>query len=191
VAWDAARESPRCRFAATKHRYAGTVPGVVRAVATALLLASAPAAAEDSPLFLLARNKNANVVEYAVRTGAGGRLDVSNPIDVHWLLRAEDGRRAELNLFERLLAYGVHVHVAASGDGCELQIVSLPARRIQIRRGREGYEADTVIGGSASRLDSIFVTAQDGAGLPRVLSIELRGARLADDAPAYERIVPP
>jgi hypothetical protein len=163
-----------------------TVPGLLHAVAAVLLLASAQ---EGSPLFVLGRNKNANVVEYSVRARADGRLE-GDAVDAHWLLRAEDGRRAELNFFERLLAYGVHVQLGPGRDNCDLRIVSLPTRHIRVRRGAAGYEANTLIGGVPARLQSIFVTAEDGSGWPRVLSVELRGERLADGAPAYEKIVP-
>ncbi len=162
------------------------MPGLAEAVAAVLLVASA---LDGSPLFVLGRNKNANVVEYSVRARADGRLE-ADPVDVHWLLRAEDGRRAELNFFERLLAYGVHVQLGPGRESCDLRIVSLPARHIRVRRGPAGYEADALIGGAPSRLTSIFVTAEDGSGWPRVLSVELRGERVADGAPAYEKIVP-
>lgn len=160
---------------------------LLRAALASLLVAAAPAAAQEVPLFELGRSLNANVVEYAARVGPDGRLRGRTPIDVYWLLRAEDGRREGLNLFERLFAYGAAGRF--DGQGGQFHLVSLPARELSLRRGPRGWEADTAIAGESARLERIFVTTEGGAGA-HVRFVELWGERLADGAPAYERLVP-
>ncbi|HUB08058.1 MAG TPA: DUF4833 domain-containing protein [Myxococcales bacterium] len=139
-------------------------------------------------LFALARSKNANVVEYSARLGPDGRLDPVDPIATHWIMNAEDGRRQDLDLFEQALAYGVSAHVNSARDRCDFTIVSLPQRRIQVRRHGHLYEADTEIGGASARLTRIFVTTDETAVPPRVLAIDLWGRRLSDGAPVHERL---
>lgn len=159
----------------------------LRAALASLLLVSAPAAGGEVPLFWLGRTKNANVVEYSAKVGADGEPDPRGPVEAHWLLRAEDGRREALNLFERLFAYGVRAR--RTEGGWEFGVVSLPARGLTLRRGPSGWEADTAIGGVPAHLRRIFVTTDDGAGT-HVRSVELWGERISDGAPAYECLAP-
>ncbi len=165
----------------------GGVPGAACALVASLLTASpGAAAAAGTPLFLLARSKNANVVEYLAKVGADGRLTAEGPIDVRWRLKAEDGRPETLSFFERLFAYGVSARLDPDRDGCEVEIVSLRSRPFHVRRSASGWEADAEIGGAPARLTRIFVTSEE----TRVRAVELWGVRLADGKPVYERLVP-
>jgi hypothetical protein len=60
-----------------------------------LALPAAPATAQikTSPLFIVERSKNANVVHYDARLTADGKLDPKEPVTAYWVLLAEDGRR--------------------------------------------------------------------------------------------------
>jgi len=50
----------------------------------ALLASPAPAQTKTSPLFIIERNKNANVVHYDARLTADGKLDPKEPVIAYW-----------------------------------------------------------------------------------------------------------
>jgi hypothetical protein len=118
-------------------------------------------------------------------------LDAHAPIDAHWVLAAEDGRREALGFVERRLAYGVTTRMDSTGEACDLEIVSLPSRPIRVRRTAAAYEADAIVGGVTAKISRIFVTTDESGALPHVLSAEIWGQRLTDGAVVYERISPP
>jgi hypothetical protein len=51
-------------------------------------------------LFTIERSKNANLVVYDARLTDSGELDPKSAVVVYWLLKAQDGRREELNRVE-------------------------------------------------------------------------------------------
>ncbi|HKY36608.1 MAG TPA: DUF4833 domain-containing protein [Polyangiaceae bacterium] len=136
-------------------------------------------------LFTIARSKNANVVQYAARL-EGSRLEPAAPIDVYWLMLAEDGRREALSWAERKLAYGFVVS-KASADGCGLSLVAFKERPIQIERGSGGFRAMAMIAGQRAVLKRIFVQASEGALLPSVQHLDVFGTSL-DGVSLRERI---
>ena len=73
-----------------------------------LALLAAPAAAQikTSPLFIIERSKNANVVHYDARLTADGNLDPKEPVIAYWVLLAKDGGREKLSWIEKKKAYG-------------------------------------------------------------------------------------
>jgi hypothetical protein len=155
----------------------------------AITLMAAPAPT-SVPLFELGRNKNANVVEYAARVTSDGRLDDSKPFEAHWLLRAEDGRTESLNVIEELLAYGFSWKARQPGHAYSLTMNAFRERNLEVVPHEGGYRVVTSISGVPSRLLRLFVTAEDGAGLPQVKSVDLLGESLIDGTPTHERIAP-
>ncbi|HEY4157988.1 MAG TPA: DUF4833 domain-containing protein [Polyangiaceae bacterium] len=149
--------------------------GRLLAVATTLLLS--PAALWASPgraLFVIARSKNANLLKFEVRERADGRLDPARPLDVYWLMLAENGRREELTWTERKFAYGFVV-TRVSEQGCRLTLTACARRSIQVERTSAGYRAQLSIHGKPATLRRIFVRSHDGGLLPRVEYVELSG----------------
>ena len=67
----------------------------------ALLAASAAAQITTSPLFIIERSKNANVVHYDARLTADGKLDPKEPVIAYWVLLAGNGRREKLSWIEK------------------------------------------------------------------------------------------
>jgi hypothetical protein len=156
-------------------------------VAIASLLSSGASASELRPLFQLARNKNANVVEYAARVSPDGFLDEDQPIDAYWILRATSGRKEGLSWVEQVFAYGFSSEAIQPREVYSLKLVSFD-RKLEVRWRNGRFEAATPIGGVPSRLIRIFVTAEEGGGKPKVQSVELYGQSVATGGPTYERI---
>lgn len=150
-----------------------------------------PAVAQALPsreLFTLARNTNANVVKYAVRTGKDGFLDGAVPIEAYWLVLAQDGRREELTWTERHLAYGFSTS-HSTDHGCLLQLTACPERELRVRALAGSYRAETAIARQPAVLQRIFVFAEQHSLLPRVRYVEISGTN-ASGKLVTERILP-
>ncbi|HEY5375603.1 MAG TPA: DUF4833 domain-containing protein [Polyangiaceae bacterium] len=145
-------------------------------------------ATSSRELFRLGRSKNANVVRYAVRTGADGRLDAACPVEAYWLMLAEDGRREELTWTERKLAYGFSVSEQTS-QGLLLHLSACSARELRVRSSDGAFRAELAIAGQRAFLQRIFVQTEEGLLLPRVRFVELSGVT-ARARHVSERIVP-
>jgi hypothetical protein len=157
-------------------------------VLLAIALSTGPSSA---PLFELGRSKNANVVMYCARVTSDGLLDDSRPVEAHWVLKAEDGRTESLNFIEESLAYGFSWKARRPGHAYALSLNAFHNRSLEVVPHDNGYQAITSIGGVPSRLTRIFVTADEGAGLPQVKSVELFGQSLIDGAATHEMIAAP
>lgn len=159
-------------------------------LALAAALTSVDASAEPPTtlvrLFDISRSKNANIVRYAARC-RGQALEQARPIDAHWLMLAEDGRREELSWAERKLAYGFAVS-SVTPAGCRLQLLACEARPVSVEHHGQSFRALAAIAGRRAVLQSIFVQAKEGALLPSVEYIDLHGRDL-NGAPLSERIV--
>ena len=157
------------------------------AIHWAILALAAPS---SQLLFTLGRTTNANVVEYSARLDPDGLLTRDRPFDVEWRMLAGDGHREGLTFFERQFAYGLSSRALVDRQAYELKLVSCPDRRIAVRRGPKGFEAETEIGGVPSRLLRIFVRTAEGGLTPKVLAVELMGESLRGGRATFERIVP-
>jgi hypothetical protein len=161
------------------------------ATALELCLTTVPRLAGALPareLFTLARNTNANVLKYAVRTGRDGRLDRGNPIEAYWLMFAENGRREELTWTERRFAYGFSTS-NSSDHGCSLRLTACPERELRVRAVDGGYRAEATIARQASVLKRIFVFAEPHTLLPSVRYVEISGIN-AGGKLVSERLLP-
>src|SRR5579864_7633395 len=49
------------------------------------------------PLFVIAKNTNANAVHYDAELTKDGKLDPNQPVVAYWIMAAENGHRQELN----------------------------------------------------------------------------------------------
>jgi len=101
--------------------------GVVRRSGAAGLAAAAQT--KTSPLFIIERSKNANVVHYDARLTADGELDPKEPVIAYWIRLAEDGRREELSWIEKKKTYGFTIKPDQSGKGYKMTLVAAPSGR--------------------------------------------------------------
>src|SRR5260370_30674866 len=75
------------------------------------------------PLFTIERNTNANVVHYEARL-KDGKIDPHQPVVAYWIIGADDGRRQELNLLERINASRFNLHPDDLTDSDRMRISS-------------------------------------------------------------------
>ena len=118
-------------------------------------------------LFTIYRNTNANIVKYDVVPNA------NQPIDVYWLMLAENGRREELTWMERKMAYGFTVS-KITHQGFTLQLAAYKQRLIRIEKTGESYRARIFIAGKPATLTRILIFS-DGGIVPTVRYIYLYG----------------
>ena len=157
-------------------------------LAAPLLDAAVPSAGHD--LFVIERNKNKNLVQYAVRLDAACAPVGDEPLGCFWRM-LEQGPEAteEVGVFERR-AYGI-ADQECRPEGVTVHLRAVPERPVTVRTTRDGgacrAEAYTRIDGAEARLTRIYVMADEAALLPSVTYIDLFGVA-PDGRPLSERL---
>ena len=157
-----------------------------------LALLAAPAAAEikTSPLFIIERSKNANVVHYDARLTADGALDPKEPVIAYWVMLAGDGRREKLSWIEKKKAYGFTIKPDPSVNGYKMTLVAAPERQITVKKEKDAVRAEAVIDGRQAVLEKMYINASDGLTGPKVHYIEVYGKDLQTGEERREKMVP-
>jgi hypothetical protein len=157
-----------------------------------LALLAAPAAAQikSSPLFIIERSKNANVVHYDAQLTADGKLDPKEPVIAYWVLLAKDGHREKLSWIENKKAYGFTVKPDPSANGYKMTLVAAPEKQITVKKEKDAVRAEAVIDGHPSVLEKMYINASDGLTGPKVHYIEVYGKDLQTGEKRREKMVP-
>ena len=157
-----------------------------------LVLLAVPAAAQikTSPLFIVERSKNANVVHYDARLTDDGKLDPKEPVIAYWVRLAENGRREELSWIQRKMAYGFTIKPDPSVDGYRMTMVAGPGRRITVRQEKDAVRAEAVIDGRLAVLEKMYIIASDGPMWPKVQYVDVYGKDLQTGEQRREELVP-
>jgi hypothetical protein len=157
-----------------------------------LALLAAPAAAQmkTSPLFIIERSKNANVVHYDARLTADGKLDPKEPVIAYWVMSAEDGRREELSQIEKKKAYGFDIKPDPSAKGYQMILVADPQLQITVKKEGDAVRAEAVIDGRPAFLEKIYIKASAGLTGPKVQYIEVNGKDPQTGGKRYQKILP-
>jgi hypothetical protein len=157
-----------------------------------LTLLASPAAAQikTSPLFIIERSKNANVVHYDARITDDGKLDPQEPVIAYWVLLAQDGRRQKLTWIEKKKAYGFTIKPDPSVNGYIMTLVAAPEQQITVKKEKDAVRAEAVIDGRPAVLEKMYINASDGLTGPKVKYIEVYGKDLQTGEKRLERMVP-
>jgi Domain of unknown function (DUF4833) len=157
-----------------------------------LVLLAAPAAAQikTSPLFIIERDKNTNVVHYDARLTADGKLDPREPVIAYWADRAEGSPREELNWIEKKLAYGFTVKPDPSGNGYKMALVVAPEKQIIVKKVKDAVHAEGVINGRPVVLEKLHIHASDTLMGYKVHYVEVYGKDLQTGERLREKMVP-
>ena len=155
-----------------------------------LLVASAAAQINTSPLFIIERSKNANVVHYDAQLTADGKLDPKEPVIAYWVLLAKDGRREKLSWVEKKKAYGFTIKPDPSVNGYKMTLVAAPEKQIIVKKEKETVLAEAVIEGRPAVLEKMYINASDGLTGPKVQYIEVHGKDLQTGEKLREKMVP-
>jgi hypothetical protein len=141
------------------------------------------------PLFTIERSINANVVHYEAKL-KDGRIDPHQPVVAYWIMAAEDGRRQELNLIEKVKAYGFSIHPDGVPESYRMVIVSDKRKEIRVLHVGNSVRAEVTIGACNAALRKIFIGAHKTflIGLPDYA--EMQGTDVSTGAPCSERLTP-
>ena len=140
------------------------------------------------PLFVIERSTNANVVHYEARL-KDGKIDPHEPVVAYWIMAAEDGRRQELNLIEKLKAYGFSIHPDGVPEAYRMVLVSDKKKEIRVLHVGNSVRAEMQIGACNAALQKIFISAHKSfLGSPEYA--EMRGIDISTGAPCSERVTP-
>jgi len=158
--------------------------------AAVLFLAALPSFGQINyvPLFTIERSTNANVVHYEARL-KDGKIDPHEPVVAYWIMAAEDGRRQELNLIERLKAFGFSIHPDGVPETYRMVIVSDKKKEIRVLRVGNSVRAEMHIGACTATLQKIFISAHKSF-LSSPEYAEMQGTDISTGAPCSERVTP-
>lgn len=155
---------------------------------------------KDSLLFYIYRNKNINMVLYEAKLDEAGNIIDKDPVGVYWMKVSPDFQaahrkkgimsdRLELNLIEKMLAYGISVSKSEKNGEYILKVVSLSSRPMTIKIDPQtGKPAAFGISstGRHCKIQRIYVNAKEFLfGLPSVQYVLI----IATDVETGEEIV--
>jgi len=162
------------------------------ASAQATKKAAAPTAArkKTQSLFIIERSKNANVVHYDARLTSDGKLDPKEPVSAYWIMRAEGGRREELNWMENEKGYGFDIKPDPSVNGYKMTLMAAPQQQIIVKKAGDAIRAEVAINGRPAVLEKIYINASDGLTGPKVHYIILYGKDLKTGKKRSQKSVP-
>lgn len=153
--------------------------------------AAGPVAKKDSgPLFVIGRNKNANVIHYEANFTPEGVLNTKEPVIAYWVLHAEDGRRKKLNWLEKKKAYGIKIKPDASRDGYTLTLAAAPWMPLAVKKVGDAVRVEVQINDRTAILKKMFIQAREKLLGPKVEYIELFGKDLLTGNACSEKILP-
>ncbi len=137
-------------------------------------------------LFNIERSQNANIVQYDVVLNEDGDLNRDDPVISYWIRKAEDGRRQQLSLLERKLAYGFKTRVLDDGTVL-MDMVADIRRMVRVERKGDRWVALTRIDGHSAAIDRIYVTLEESKPLPKVEYVDLYGSDVVTGESVHER----
>jgi len=131
-----------------------------RFVPCVLFLAALTASAQETlmPLFVIERSLNGNVVHYDAKL-KDGKLDPQQPVVAYWIM-GQDGRRQELNLIERLKAYGFTIRPDKGPEAFRMTLMADKKKEIRVFRMGAVVHAEAMIGACDAYLQKIFIVSK-------------------------------
>jgi hypothetical protein len=156
----------------------------------AVLATASVASAEEAlvPLFVIERSVNSNVVHYDAKL-KDGKLDPLQPVVAYWVM-GEDGHHQELNLLEKLKAYGFSIRPDKQPEAFRMTLVSDKKKEIRVFRMGSAVRAGTRIGACQAYLQKIFIASKKSwmVNLPEYA--EMIGSDMSTGAECRERVTP-
>ena len=149
-----------------------------------------PSAPGMDYLFMITRSQNRNQVIYEARR-AGDGFDTQDPINVYWIMVEKGGITEGLTSLEKRSAYGVSV-VSATKDKVVFNLKALEDRKIEVTYDEKGKKSTALmpINGKPEELEGVYINAEPGKLIPKVLNIDITGSSLTSGKQVKEVIKP-
>jgi len=148
------------------------------------------ASAEDTlvPLFVIERSVNGNTVHYDARL-KDGKIDPQQPVVAYWIL-SENGKRQELNILERLKAYGFTIKPDKEPEAFRMTLVADKKKEIRVFRMGAAVRAEAKIGACEAYLQKIFVVSKKSFMINLPEYVDMIGNDMSTGAECHERVTP-
>jgi hypothetical protein len=161
-----------------------------RVLACLLFFAALRVSAEDSfvPLFVIERSVNGNTVHYDARL-KDGKLDPQQPVVAYWIL-SENGKRQELNVLERLKAYGFTIKPDKEPDSYRMTLVADKKKEIRVVRMGAAVRAEAMIGACEAYLQKIYIVSKKSFMINMPEYADMFGNDMSTGAECHERVTP-
>ena len=161
-----------------------------RLILCVLFAAAFTASAEDAfvPLFVIERSVNGNTVHYDAKL-KDGKIDPSQPVVAYWIL-SENGKRQELNLLERLKAYGFTIRPDKDPEAYRMTLVADKKKEIRVFRMGAAVRAEAMIGACEAYLQKIFVVSKKSFMINLPEYVDMVGNDMSTGAECRERVTP-
>lgn len=137
-------------------------------------------------LFYIQRNMNANTVFYDANFRSVGQLDPDKPIDVYYIHYATDGKRSELSLLERSIAYGYHFEQMGP-NRFQIKLKAFPDRMLELTLEHGQPRLYAQVSGQKALLTRIYVNARPPL-YTSVIYVDIWGTSLTGGNVVHERI---
>jgi phosphatidylglycerophosphate synthase len=152
---------------------------------------SFPVPKVENMLFYIQRTNNTNTIVYQLNTGANGRLNESDPVNIFWIRYAEQGQQQPLSYLQRKLAYGLITKKTAE-DTYELRFAAKKGHPLYLAKDNNGqFHVYSVADGKKIILQKIFIRINGGTALvPKIQSVKLSGIDPVTQKPLSSTINP-
>jgi len=156
----------------------------------AMVAAASVASAGEAqvPLFVIERSVNGNVVHYDAQL-KDGKLDPQQPVVAYWVM-GENGRRQELNLLEKLKAYGFSIFPDKQPEVFHMTLVSDKKKEIRVIHLGSEVRAEAQIGHCSAHLQKIFIESKKSWMMNLPEYAEMIGNDMQTGAECRERVTP-
>jgi hypothetical protein len=156
----------------------------------AIVAAASVASAGEAqiPLFVIERSVNGNVVHYDAQL-KDGKLDPQQPVVAYWVM-GENGRRQELNLLEKLKAYGFSIFPDKQPEVFHMTLVSDKKKEIRVIHLGSEVRAEAQIGHCSAHLQKIFIESKKSWMINLPEYAEMIGNDMQTGAECRERVTP-
>ena len=151
---------------------------------------AAAASADEAlvPLFVIERSVNGNTVHYDAKL-KDGKLDPQQPVVAYWIL-SENGKRQELNVLERLKAYGFTIKPDKDPEAFRMTLVADKKKEIRVFRMGAAVRAEAMIGACEAYLQKIFVVSKKSFMINLPEYVDMVGNDMSTGAECHERVTP-
>lgn len=161
-----------------------------RLILCVLFAAALTASAEEAfvPLFVIERSVNGNTVHYDAKL-KDGKLDPQQPVVAYWVL-GETGKRQELNVLERLKAYGFTIRPDKEPEAYRMTLVADKKKEIRVLRMGAAVRAEAMIGACEAYLQKIFIVSKKSFMINLPEYADMIGNDMSTGAECHERVTP-
>ncbi len=148
-----------------------------------------PVPNDDGQLVYIQHAINRNIIVFAARRGADGKLDASSPVDVYWRRYHDDnGNRRALSFFERVFAFGVSAERIGEGR-YSARMAGYRERDATVEIGEDGKpRALLKVGPRTVRVVYAYAMVESGRFIPRVRYVDVHGFDIQSGEAVRERV---